>query len=51
MRYLSLWFGGILGVTREEFKSQYSSQLGRIDYASAASSAGIYPRGTMMPTW
>jgi len=26
MRYLSLWFGGIFGLTPEEFKGQYGSQ-------------------------
>ena len=41
MRYLSLWFGGILGLTPEEFISQYGSQSGRIGFASAASNAGI----------
>jgi hypothetical protein len=41
MRYLSLWFGGILGLTPEEFRNQYGSQLGRIVSASAASNAGI----------
>jgi hypothetical protein len=41
MRYLSLWFGGILGLTPVEFKSQYGSQSGRIGSASAASNAGI----------
>jgi len=41
MRYLSLWFGGILGLTPEEFKGKYGSQSGRIGPASAASNAGI----------
>jgi hypothetical protein len=41
MRYLSLWLRGILGLTPEEFKSQYGSQSGRIGSASAASNAGI----------
>jgi len=41
MRYLSIWFGGILGLTVEEFKGQYSSQSGRIGSASAAVNAGI----------
>ena len=41
MRYLSLWFGGILGLTPEEFKGQYGSQSGRIGSASTASNAGI----------
>jgi len=41
MRYLSLWFGGILGRTPEEFKGQYGSQSGGIGSASAVSNAGI----------
>ncbi len=41
MRYVCLWLGGILGLTPEEFKSQYGSQLGRIGSASAAFNAGI----------
>ena len=41
MRYLSLWFGGIVGLTPEEFKNQYGSQSGRIDSASTASNANI----------
>ncbi len=30
MRYISLWFGGMLGLTPEEFRNQYGSQSGRI---------------------
>jgi len=41
MRDLSLLFGGILGLTPEEFKGQYGSQSSRIGSASAASNAGI----------
>jgi len=41
MRYHSLWFGGVLGLSVEEFKAQYGSQSGRIDFALAASSSGI----------
>jgi hypothetical protein len=41
MRYLSLWFGVILGLTPEEFKSQYGSQSSRIGSTSRASNAGI----------
>jgi hypothetical protein len=41
MRYFSLWFGCILGLTPEEFKGEYGSQLGPIGFASAASNAGI----------
>ena len=41
MRYLSLWFGGILGLAPEEFKDQYGSQSGRIGFASTTFNAGI----------
>jgi hypothetical protein len=41
MRLLSLWSGGILGLTPEEFKGQHGSQSDRIGSASAASNAGI----------
>jgi hypothetical protein len=41
MRYLSFWFGGILGLTPEELKGHYGSQSGLIGSASAASNAGI----------
>jgi len=41
MRCLSLWFGGIIGFTPEEFKGQYGSRSGRIGFAPAASNAGI----------
>jgi hypothetical protein len=41
IRYLSLWFGGILGLTPVEFKGPYGSQSGRIGSASTASNAGI----------
>ncbi len=38
---ISLWFGGILGLTPEEFKGQDGSQSGRISSAFAASNADI----------
>jgi hypothetical protein len=41
MRYISLWFGGIPGLTPEEFKGQYGSHSGRIGSASTAFNAGI----------
>jgi hypothetical protein len=41
MRYLSLSFGAILGLTPEEFRDQYGSQSRRIGSASAAFNAGI----------
>ncbi len=40
-RYLSLWFGGVVGFYVEEFKAQYGSESGRIGLASSASNAGI----------
>ena len=30
VRYLSLWFGEVLGVSTQEFKAQYGSHSGRI---------------------
>jgi len=41
MRYLSLWFGGILRLTPKDFKGPYGSQSGRVGSASADSNAGI----------
>ena len=41
MRSLSLLFGGIVGLTPEEFKNQYGSHSGRLGSASAASNATI----------
>jgi hypothetical protein len=41
MCYLSLWFGGILGLSPEEFKGQYGPQSGHIGSTSAASNVGI----------
>ncbi len=41
MRFLSLWSGGVLGLSPEDVRNQYGSQSGRIGYASAASNAGI----------
>ena len=41
MRNLSLWFGGILGLTPEQLIGQYGSQSGSIGSALAASNAGI----------
>jgi hypothetical protein len=39
--YLSLWFGEVLGISTQEFKSQYGSQSGRSGGTSAASNADI----------
>ena len=41
VRYLSLWFAEVLGISTQEFKAQYGSHSGRIDGASAAPNAGI----------
>ena len=41
VRYLSLLFvGEVLGISTQEFKSQYSSQSGRSGGASTASNEG-----------
>ena len=40
-RYLSQWFGGVLGLTPVEFRAQFGTQSGRSGGASAASNAGI----------
>ena len=41
MRYLSQWFGGILGLSPKEFRAQYGSQSCRSGGASAAANAGV----------
>ena len=41
VRYLSLWFRKVLGISTQEFKAQYGSQSGRSGGASATSNAGI----------
>jgi hypothetical protein len=41
VRYLSLWFGEVLGISTQEFKAQYGTQSGRSGGASAASNADI----------
>ena len=40
-RFLSLWFGGVLGCSAAEFKAQFGTQSGRSGGASAASNAGV----------
>ena len=40
-RYLSFWFGKVLGISTQYFKTQYGSQSGISGDASAASNAGI----------
>ncbi len=41
VRYLSLWFGEILGISTQKFKSQYGSQSGRSGGALAMWNAEI----------
>jgi hypothetical protein len=41
VRYLSPWFGEVLGISTQELKTQYGSQSGRSGGASAASNADI----------
>jgi hypothetical protein len=38
---LSLWFGGVMGISPSEFLSRYGSQSGRNGGASVASNTGI----------
>ena len=40
-RYMSLWFGSILGLSPAEFRKQFGTQSGRSGGASAASNAGV----------
>ena len=42
MRYLSLWFGSVIGLSIIEFKTQLCSHLGQIGAASTTSNAGIH---------
>jgi hypothetical protein len=39
--FLALWFGGVMGLSSEEFLAQYDSQSSRSGAASAASNVGI----------
>ncbi len=39
LRYLLLWFSGVLGTSPEEFRKQFGIQSGRSGGASAASNA------------
>ncbi len=39
-RYLSIWFGPLLGLSPDEFLSKFGSHSGRIGGASAAANAG-----------
>jgi hypothetical protein len=41
LRYLSLWFSGVMGVSVDAFRKQYATQSGRSGGASSASNAGV----------
>jgi hypothetical protein len=41
LRYLSLWFSGVLGISSKDFRKQFGTQSGRSGGASAASNAGV----------
>jgi integrase len=41
LRFLSLWFSGVMGVTVAAFRKQFATQSGRSGGASAASNAGV----------
>ena len=41
LRYLSLWFSGVLGTSPKEFRKQFGTQSGRSGGASAAANAGV----------
>ena len=40
VRYLFLWYGEVLGISAQEFKSQYGPQTGRSGGVSATFNAG-----------
>ena len=41
LRFMSLWFSGVLGIPLALFKKQWATQSGRSGSASAAANAGI----------
>jgi len=41
VRYLGLWFNGVMGVSVAVFRKQFAVQSGRSDGASAALNAGV----------
>ena len=41
VRFLSLWFSGVMGITVEEFRKLFATQSGRSGCASAAANAGV----------
>jgi len=41
LRFMSLWFSGVMGVSVAAFRKQFATQSGRSGGASAASNAGV----------
>ena len=41
LRYLSLWFSGVMGVSIDAFRKQFATQSGRSGGASSAANAGV----------
>ena len=41
LRFMSLWFSGVLGTPGAMFKKQFATQSGRSGSASAAANAGV----------
>lgn len=41
LRFMSLWFSGVMGITVEEFRKLFATQSGRSGCASAAANAGV----------
>jgi hypothetical protein len=41
LRFMSLWFSGVMGVSDVTFRKQFATQSGRRGGASAASNAGV----------
>ena len=41
LRFLSLWFSGVMKITVQDFRKQFATQSGRSGGASAASNAGV----------
>jgi hypothetical protein len=41
LRFLSIWFSGVMGISVELFRKQFATQSGRSGCASAAANAGV----------
>ena len=41
LRFMSLWFSGVMGVSVAAFRKQFATQSGRSEGASAASNGGV----------